>query len=239
MFRAARAAARCVWPAVSQAVVRPGMMATQTLPAAITQMRVASMRQFHASTSTLSLSEVVKAELAHEEAEYEADATLATPPHGFTLTEVPGKTEMTLSKQHEGEEVSVLVNLLDQQQDEDADELDDEGDDEAVPKYPISFTVEAVKGGQTLQFSCMFMEDDVEVHIDHVAMLDKGADSKADVYEGPNFSELDEKLQEELYNCLKDRGVTAELGQWLCRLLYEKESKEYMSWLTKLSKFAA
>jgi hypothetical protein len=178
----------------------------------------------------------VKQELAHEEEEYESDETLATPPNDYTLTEVPGNTLMKLTKKHGKEDVSIVVNLIDQG-DEEVDELE-EGD-ENMPKFPIQFVVDCTKAGQTLQFSCVFMEDDVEIHVEHVAMLDAGAEPSSDAYEGPNFTELDENLQKELYSYLEERGVTAELGQWLCRLLFDKETREYKSWLQKLGKFAS
>ena len=51
------------------------------------------------------------------------------------------------------------------------------------------------------------------------------------------FSELDDKLQQAFMDYLSERGVTAELGQFIIEYSDDKEQREYMNWLEGVHSF--
>ena len=51
------------------------------------------------------------------------------------------------------------------------------------------------------------------------------------------FSELDPKLQEAFTSYLEERGVNAELGQFIMDYSEDKEQREYMTWLKGVQSF--
>ena len=51
------------------------------------------------------------------------------------------------------------------------------------------------------------------------------------------FSELDPKLQEAFTSYLEERGVNAELGQFIMDYSEDKEQREYMTWLQGVQSF--
>ena len=54
------------------------------------------------------------------------------------------------------------------------------------------------------------------------------------LYTGPLFDELDDELQRQFTLYLEERGVNADLGAYLLRLVHDKEQREYMHWLEKV-----
>ena len=51
------------------------------------------------------------------------------------------------------------------------------------------------------------------------------------------FSELDDKLQQAFMDFLSQRGVDAELGQFIVEFSDDKEQREYMHWLEGVHAF--
>lgn len=51
------------------------------------------------------------------------------------------------------------------------------------------------------------------------------------------FSELDDKLQQAFMSFLSERGVNAELGQFIIEFSDDKEQREYMHWLEGVHSF--
>lgn len=62
-------------------------------------------------------------------------------------------------------------------------------------------------------------------------------DVEESAYTGPEFEELDEELQSQFKAYLEERGVTADLGGYLLRLVHDKEQREYMYWLEQVKGF--
>lgn len=51
------------------------------------------------------------------------------------------------------------------------------------------------------------------------------------------FSELDDKVQAQFNNYLAERQVNNEVGEYLLALVQDKEQREYMAWLDRVSSF--
>lgn len=153
---------------------------------------------------------------------------LATgPPPPFTLTETRGDTLMTLSRQFGSETINVDVMVNDQPEEEPFES------EEGVLDVDVGvvFTAEVVKGDQSFVFECK--SDGSYLSILHVAIEPANEDVEDSAYTGPVYDELDEEVQRQFQVFLEERGVNAELGGYLLRLVHDKEQREYMDWLEK------
>lgn len=56
-------------------------------------------------------------------------------------------------------------------------------------------------------------------------------------YQGPRFEELDGALQNEFLHYLDERGINRDLAIYLSALNFDKEQREYTSWLERVQKF--
>lgn len=144
-----------------------------------------------------SLESVLLRELKHEQTTYEQPAPLAKgPPAPFTLTSVPGDGTLTLSRDFNGEKVTVEASLNMQEgaaaqmygDDDDEDGDDGEGgsggddDDEASFASAVSFVVTVERGGEALVFDCS--SDGAYLEIEHVALEPAGGAESETAYSG-------------------------------------------------------
>lgn len=51
------------------------------------------------------------------------------------------------------------------------------------------------------------------------------------------YADLDEKLLQEFPAYLEERGINADMGNYLLSLVNDKEEREYRSWLANVQKF--
>lgn len=59
----------------------------------------------------------------------------------------------------------------------------------------------------------------------------------AGAYNGPDFEDLDDKLQEAMDEFLGEMGVTDEIFDFIDASAVDKEHREYMRWLENLNAF--
>ncbi|CAA7398536.1 unnamed protein product [Spirodela intermedia] len=92
-----------------------------------------------------------------------------------------------------------------------------------------------------LQFDCTVFhqdqEEDSEFVIENVKYLASADPSRSSRYRGPSFSCLDPDLQDAFKDYLVDRGVNAELTNFLLLHLRQKEQDQYLNWLHGLENF--
>lgn len=144
--------------------------------------------------------------------------------------EQPNDTLVTLTRSHKGEEVVVELHVNAQPSME-FEEL--EGEEDAAQR--VMFNVSVVKGDTALVFECE--SDGTYVGINHVSYEPKDGFESDSYYTGPVFDELDEQLQGAFGEYLEERGITPELGEYLRHVIYDKEEREYSSWLENVAKF--
>ena len=142
---------------------------------------------------------------------------------------------MTLTRQFgRNETVHVDVNVNDQPEEEPF-----ETDDGAIDvDVGILFTVQVSKGDDSLVFECK--SDGTYVSITHVSFEPAAGEIDEDdsaSYTGPVYEELDEDLQAQFTSYLEERGINADFGSYLLRLVHDKEQREYMYWLERTAKF--
>lgn len=77
-----------------------------------------------------------------------------------------------------------------------------------------------------------------DIQISNIMVLPDGeTKDNNDLYSGPNFGELDEKLQSSWYAYLEERGIDNDLVYYIMFSTNEKEQKEYENWLDKCAEF--
>ncbi len=179
------------------------------------------------------LSSLLKEELKYEKENYtRPEQVSGGPPAPFKLTESPGDTLITLSRSHNGEEINIDLHVNNQPSTPFSGE---DGDDEGIST--VVFNVSVVKDGKALVFECE--SDGNSTTINHVSLEPKDGFESESMYTGPVFDELDDNMQRQFSVYLEDRGVNAELGEYLRFLIYDKEQREYQNWLGDVEKFVS
>mmetsp|Transcript_10504 Transcript_10504/g.26654 ORF Transcript_10504/g.26654 Transcript_10504/m.26654 type:complete len:273 (+) Transcript_10504:156-974(+) len=198
------------------------------------------------SQSTGTLGEILAEELKVEEEGYEKDEVLkAKTPADFTLTASPGDCQLELSKTYNGESISVVLSVTDftdeiiDYGDEDFDDEEgQEADEDGIyeeEETTIVFNVHVTKDNKTLTFECN--TDGIAFEVENIQLADDDGPLDVIEYEGPNFNDLEDDLQDGFIDYLNERGVDFEFVQYLFALAVDKEQREYMSWLENVKKF--
>ena len=188
-------------------------------------------------TSSALLEELMK-ESQHERSNYQPATD--TPPEPFSLTEVEGDTLMTLTRSFGNETVCVDIMVNDQlEKDEEPIAFEDEETGEIEFDVSVDFVVSILKKDcdTELVFECN--SDGSFMEIVRVSLEPEDEDEAEDdaLYTGPIFDELDDAVQDAMYAYLEERGITAELGEYLIRLSHDKEQRMYMDWLEQMTRF--
>lgn len=114
---------------------------------------------------------------------------------------------------------------------------DDDEEEEAVA---VRFTVMISRAGKTMVYTCL--SEDAVTNVERVAMVDgddiedlmtNGVDPKK--YQGPEFSELAEDLQQSLCEYIDEvAGVDTDVASFIAMYADYKEQSEYVGWLGKV-----
>lgn len=97
----------------------------------------------------------------------------------------------------------------------------------------ISLLVDISKGDGCgdLEFLCSSWPDSLEIQKVYLLRRDL---MLANPYMGPNFRDLDPKLQNALCKLLEARGINDELSGFLHEYMLNKDRTEFVRWLGKL-----
>jgi complement component 1 Q subcomponent-binding protein len=113
----------------------------------------------------------------------------------------------------------------------------DDEEEEPQTEYGINFQIKITKpSGDMMNIMCAASEKLIITSVRHIAAGKDSADQ--DLYGGPVFDHLDEKLQDAFYAYLTDRNIDEDLCYFIMSYSREKEQKEYQNWLQKLMKFS-
>lgn len=171
-------------------------------------------------------------ELSFEEAQYVKPEQIANgPPAPFKLTNTPGDTLLTLTRRYDGEEINVDLHVNNQ-----PSATFEDGEEEESLNF-VAFNVSVSKDDKSLVFECE--SDGTCININHISFEPKDGIEQESMYTGPVFTELDEGLQKHFQDYLEERGITAELGEYLRFLIFDKEQQEYMAWLNTVRGFVS
>lgn len=204
---------------------------------------------------TSRLSETLKDELTHEkqndtEVPVELNSFIAQ--SGFEVVNTDGQALAKLQKNGTDEVVHVffdvnqVVNVRPAVEEVEVEE-EEEFEDPYENFINLNVVVEKKADDSAVAFDVLVGPEDGSTYIENViAYANKAealtetadADQKRELaYNGPAFSNLDEKLQENFEQFLTSRGINEELYQFILNYGIHKENQEYIAWLEKLNKF--
>merc|ERR1719277_2531642 len=116
------------------------------------------------------------------------------------------------------------------------------GDGEVEPESEsteMSVTVENKAGDAGLVFYCSTQTGEEHRYIIGNVKNFSSVKEKESVssYNGPDFEDLDDKLQEALDEYLAELGMSSEVCDFVDALAVDKEQREYVNWLKNVQKF--
>ena len=211
------------------------------------------------------LGAILRAEIKHEAESYEPSETAkGAPPDGWTLNERDGDCDVYLSKEFgEDEEILVYFSASDDpmeteygRDENETDDIIDErvGDEDIEEEFSV--TIMKTGSGKQLEFFCV--TDGELIEIQHVqyegfewnegggtegsgdkegegVLFDEDFDENN--YSGPHFEDLDKGVQDAFLSYLEERGINAQLADYIVEKRIDKEQREYTSWLEKVADF--
>ncbi|KAL6977400.1 hypothetical protein U1Q18_026198 [Sarracenia purpurea var. burkii] len=187
-------------------------------------------------TSDESLLKVIQGEIKCAE-ESDDHGQVEDVPDGFPfkIQDNPGQQTISLTREYQGETISVEVHMPDLVTGENEDD-DDDDDTEKSNQSSIPLVVRvSKKSGPCLEFGCTAFPD--EISIDSLSVKDPDNSEDQIAYEGPDFSDLDENLQKAFHKYLEIRGIKPSTTNFLHEYMINKDSREYIMWLKNLKKF--
>jgi complement component 1 Q subcomponent-binding protein len=118
-----------------------------------------------------------------------------------------------------------------------AAEEGEEAEDEAEAAAPVRFTLTATKAGKTLVLTCL--SEDATVRIQSAAIttedieeIQKNAGVGSSQYQGPDFTELAEDLQDAFHGYLEeDVGMNEDVASFVAMYADYKEQTQYVQFL--------
>ncbi|KAL6985194.1 hypothetical protein U1Q18_018577 [Sarracenia purpurea var. burkii] len=168
------------------------------------------------------------------QSEYAPPHQASTEFNSFRVEDRPGEQWITLMGKFGGNEtIKIEATMFDG-----SVAVPKSGDDSNAEDVHlhISLLVDISKGedGCDLEFVCSSWPDHMEIQ--KVYIFRRG-DSLTRPYMGPNFRDLDNKLQNALLEFLKARGVNDDLSVFLHEFMMNKDRTELIQWLTKVMSF--
>ncbi|XP_073292017.1 uncharacterized protein At2g39795, mitochondrial-like isoform X2 [Primulina huaijiensis] len=174
--------------------------------------------------------------LIRYEIQYELDRSPPFPPipefDAFKVEEKPGEQWIRLSRKFGAdEEIKIEVTMFDGSL-----PIKKDGDDaEDGVQLHITLIVEIFKEDKdVMQFVCSAWPDSIEIRKVFIRRRDQ---IKGHPYTGPRFKELDDELQDSLYDFLEARGIDDDLAVFLHQYITNKDKTEYIRWLEKVKSF--
>ncbi|KAJ9178948.1 hypothetical protein P3X46_010790 [Hevea brasiliensis] len=144
----------------------------------------------------------------------------------FTIDERPGEQWVILKRKFaRNEEIKVEATMFDG-----AVPIAKSGDStKDNVQLHITLIVNISKGnGDSLEIMCSAWPDTIEITKFFIGTSDK---MPAQAYVGPDFKELDDELQDSLYEFLDARGINDELAAFLHEYMKNKDRTEYIKWI--------
>ncbi|CAK7342784.1 unnamed protein product [Dovyalis caffra] len=150
----------------------------------------------------------------------------------FKIEDNPGERTISLNRKFQDETIKIEVDMpnVTEEEEDDDDDNAKESDASSIP-----LVVSITKGsGQSMEFGITAFSD--EITIDSLSI--KNPESSDELaYEGPDFNDLDENLQNAFYKYLEIRGIKPSTTNVLFDYMANKDNKEYLLWLKNLKNF--
>jgi len=198
----------------------------------------------HRCFSMPSMAKVAKdlqAEISHEQEQYQQAKEIQKflKSTDFKLVETEGDVNMQLERTVGDKQVTIewqLTSPFDPTADVEG------GDQDAGAEYEATdfcITLESKSSGAGVSFYCSTQtgEDHRYVIGNVKSFASKEEKESMSAYNGPEFEDIDEKLQESLDELLAEAGISTELCDFVDAMALDKEQREYIRWLSNLKEF--
>ncbi|XP_061366064.1 uncharacterized protein At2g39795, mitochondrial-like [Gastrolobium bilobum] len=247
MYTVLRRVSSTVWPLAARRVM--GASSSRTLHSALsvgllhreTTLIVPSLRFVNAFATKTSaddnLIQVLQSEIKCVHDDDHAQQVEIPDDFPFEIEDNPGERTIQLKRQYQGEIIKVQVDIPNVAPEENEDD-DDGGDggEKNDNESSIPLVVTIFKGnGVCLEFGVTAFPD--EISIDSLSIKQPEDSEDQLIYEGPEFTDLDENLQKAFHKYLEIRGIKPSTTNFLQEYMINKDSKEYLMWLENLKYF--
>eukprot|EP00448_Togula_jolla_P023208 CAMPEP_0170589792 /NCGR_PEP_ID=MMETSP0224-20130122/11529_1 /TAXON_ID=285029 /ORGANISM="Togula jolla, Strain CCCM 725" /LENGTH=242 /DNA_ID=CAMNT_0010913553 /DNA_START=51 /DNA_END=779 /DNA_ORIENTATION=+ len=197
-------------------------------------------RRAFASAAAGKVSKALQGEIKHEEEQYEQAKEIKSflKNSDFKLVEADGDVNMALERELGNKVVRIEWQLASPFDPEADPEGDGEPEREATD---LSISVENKDSGAGMVFYCSTQPGEDHRYVIGNVKCFATAEEKDSVssYHGPEFEDLDDKLQEAFDEYLAELGMNSEICDFVDAMALDKEQREYVRWLKLASKFCA
>lgn len=189
------------------------------------------------------LTDLLRTEIDHEETNKENDIEYEDVKKivlkSFTISEQPGYGEVILRRTHGDEKIEVFFHVQGIDDDGmDFSEDEQEGADDETPNVGVNFRVEITKGTTKVQIDAVGGQE-LDVHSVRILPVDANPAEEGKFYNGPEFGELEDDLQEAFLDYLEERKIDGDLAYFILSHSRTKEQSEYVNWLKNLERFTS
>jgi len=212
--------------------------ALRTLNAGLLSHRSLVEARGFSSSAASKVAQTLQSELKHEEEQYEQPKEIKSflKNNEFKLVDEDGDVNMMLER-NMGNKVARIEWQLSSPYAPDADmEGEDDGGQEATD---FVITVEDKEGTAGVSFYCSTQGgEDHRYIIGHVKNYSSAEEKESmSSYNGPDFEDIDDKLQESMDEYLAEVGMNNEVCDFIDAMALDKEQREYIRWLQVAKKF--
>ncbi|KAK9690483.1 hypothetical protein RND81_09G130900 [Saponaria officinalis] len=167
------------------------------------------------------------------------DSPVQQPPaqcNGFKVEERPGERWISLSKKFgRSEEISVEVTMFDGSVPvpKDGDKPGQPGEDVHL-HITMIISISKEESNRVLEFICSAWPDTIDVK--QLFVREQSKLPNKPPYTGPLFEDLDDEMQESIYNFLEERGIDDNLCTYLHNYIHYKDQAEFIRWMESVRK---
>jgi len=195
-----------------------------------------AMPRAFSSAAGSKIAKILQAELKHENEQYEQAKELKAflKNSQWKFVEAEGDVNMMLEKEVDEKLVQVEWQLM--------SPFDPSAEDESEPQREatdFSLTIQSKDKTSGVTFYCSTQAGgDHRYVIGNVrSFLNVEEKDNVSSYNGPEFEDLEEKLQEALDEHLSEMGVDSNICDFIDAMALDKEQREYIRWLQNTLKF--
>lgn len=180
------------------------------------------------------VAKALEAEIKHEKEAYEQSKEIKNflKSSPFKFVEADGDVNMALERDAGDKVVRIEWQLSSPFDPEGVEGEDGEPGREVTD---LSVTIESKSSGAGLTFFCSTSPGEDHRYVIGNVKAFASADEKDSVsaYNGPEFEDLDDKLQESFDEYLAEYGMSSEICDFVDATALDKEQREYVQWLLK------
>ncbi len=204
--------------------------------------------RFMSATAVSKLRDILKTEQQMEKEQYEQIDTIKkflkeTPQWKFTDSD--GSVSLKLSRTMGDKDIVLEWQLVSPFGSDVEDMPEAEGHEQSQDEYPamestdFTITIQNKAGEKGLIYYCQTASGEGHRYVIGNVRSFASPEEKesASAYNGPDFEDLDDSLQESFDEFLAEHGVNDEVCDFIDATAIDKEQREYMRWLKNVESF--